>query len=145
MRLLRKKVPATFFRRVIAYFLDAIIVSLIIGLPLAAESFNEEKFTFEFNGDFDIKDLIRTTAVSILTVLYWSVFEYNLKQSPGKMLLKIYVNPTDKNLTFSHAVVRNLSKMSGLLLLIDCLYMVIKKTNQRYLETVAKTEVLRYE
>ena len=114
-------------------------------MPLAAESFNEEKFTFEFNGDFDIKDLIRTTAVSILTVLYWSVFEYNLKQSPGKMLLKIYVNPTDKNLTFSHAVVRNLSKMSGLLLLIDCLYMVIKKTNQRYLETVAKTEVLRYE
>lgn len=137
--------PATFFRRVIAYFLDAIIVSLIIGLPLAAEAFNEEKFPFEFNGDFDIKDLIRTTAVSVLTVLYWSVFEYNLKQSPGKMLLKIYVNPTDKNLTFSHAVVRNLSKMSGLLLLIDCLYMVIKKTNQRYLETVAKTEVLRYE
>ncbi len=140
-----KRVKATFFRRFVAYLLDAFIVSFIIGLPLAAEAFNEEKFTFEFNGDFDIKDLIRTTAVGVLTVLYWSVFEYKLKQSPGKMLLKLYVNPTDKNLTFSHAVVRNLSKMSGLLLLIDCLYMVFKKTNQRYLETIAKTEVLRYE
>ena len=128
-----------------AYFLDALIFSLIIGLPLASETFNEETFEFDFNGDFDISDLIRISIVGVLTVLYWGVFEYKLRQSPGKMLLKIYVNPTDKNLTFSHSIIRNLSKMSGLILVFDCLYMVVKKTNQRYLETVAETEVLKYE
>ena len=128
-----------------AYFLDALIISLIIGLPLASETFNEETFEFDFNGDFDISDLIRISIVGVLTVLYWGGFEYKLRQSPGKMLLKIYVNPTDKNLTFSHSIIRNLSKMSGLILVFDCLYMVVKKTNQRYLETVAETEVLKYE
>ena len=70
----RKGVKATFFRRVVAYFLDALIVSLIIGLPLASESFNEQTFELEFKGDFDIKDLIRVSIVGIFTVLYWGVF-----------------------------------------------------------------------
>ena len=126
-----------------AYLLDGLIVSLIIGLPLAGNLDNN--FEFVKNSGFDISILIRTLIVSILTVLYWGVFEYKLRQSPGKMLLKLYVTPTNKNLTFSHALIRNLSKMSGLLLIIDCLYMVFKKTNQRYLETVAETEVLKYE
>ena len=126
-----------------AYFLDGLIVSFVIGLPLVGSLDGNFESIKEIG--FDITTLIRTSIVGILTVLYWGVFEYKLKQSPGKMLLKIYVSPTDKNLTFSHAVIRNLSKLSGLLLLIDCLYMVFKKTNQRYLETIANTEVLKYE
>ena len=137
----KKSVKATFFRRVIAYFLDGLIISLIITLPLYG-SLDED---FQFVNGFDASILIRASIVSILTVLYWGVFEYKLKQSPGKMLLKLYVSPTNKNLTFSHAIIRNLSKMSGFFLFIDCLYMVFKKTNQRYLETVAETEVLKYE
>ena len=142
---MKKKVPATFFRRVAAYFLDAFIVAVIIGLPFASSTLLEQETKFNFLGDrgFDFNDLIRTTAIGILTVLYWAVFEYKLRQSPGKMLLKVYVNPTNKNLTFAHAIIRNLSKLSGILLFFDCLYMAVKKTNRRYLETVAETEVLR--
>lgn len=139
----KRGVKATFFRRVMAYFLDALIVFFVIGFPLVGSL--DSDFELVKNAGFDITTLIRTSMVGILTVLYWGVFEYKLRQSPGKMLLKLYVNPTNKNLTFSHAIIRNLSKISGLFLLIDCLYMVFKKTNQRYLETVAETEVLKYE
>ena len=141
----RKGEKATFFRRVVAYFLDAVIVFLIIGIPLAPTLLSEGEFKFLNNEAFDISNLIRVSILGVLTVLYWGVFEYKLRQSPGKMLLKLYVNPTDKNFTFSHAVIRNLSKISLPLLLLDCLYMVFKKNHQRYLETIAKTEVLKHE
>lgn len=143
MNMKKKGVKATFFRRVVAYFLDVLIIFVVIGMPLAV-NLSEDQFDF-MDKPFDYGDLISTTLVGILTIFYWSIFDYKLKQTPGKMIAKIYVNPTNKNLTFAHAVIRNLSKLSGLILIFDCAYMFFKKTNQRYLETIAETEVLRYE
>ncbi len=143
----RKKAPARFFRRVLAYVLDTLMIALVIGLPIgyAYENTDDSKFELLSSKDFNAKNLILGSLVGILTVLYWAIFEYKLKQSPGKMLTKIYVNPTNKELTFSHAIIRNLTKISIFLLLLDCLYMVFKKTHRRYMEKIAETEVLRYE
>ncbi len=147
MKSRKKGVPARFFRRVLAYFLDTLLIALVIGLPIgyAYENTDDSKFEFLSPKDFNAKDLILGSAIGILTVLYWAIFEYKLRQSPGKMLLKLYVSPTNKELTFSHAIIRNLTKISGFLLVLDCLYMVFKKTHRRYMETIAETEVLRYE
>lgn len=143
----RRKKPARFFRRVLAYVLDTLLIALVIGLPIgyAYENSDDSKFEFISAKDFNAKDLILGSAIGILTVLYWAIFEYKLRQSPGKMLTKIYVSPTNKELTFSHAIIRNLTKISLFLLILDCLYMVFKKTHQRYTETIAQTEVVKYE
>lgn len=147
MKSRKKGVPARFFRRVLAYALDALVVFLVIGLPLGYtyKKVDDSKFKFLSSKDYNFKDLIIGSAIGILTVLYWAIFEYKLRQSPGKMLTKIYVNPTNKELTFAHAIIRNLTKISLFLLIIDCLYMVFKKTHLRYAETIAHTEVLRDE
>lgn len=141
-------VKATFFRRVIAYLLDVIIITLVIGLPLgyAYDNMDDGSFSKEFikTPKFNYKDMIMSTLFGMLTVLYWAVFEFKIQQSPGKSFLGLYVVSTSKEkLTFWRAVTRNVVKVSTLFLILDCLYMFFRKTNQRYTEKIANTQVLR--
>ncbi|MEK6936579.1 MAG: RDD family protein [Nanoarchaeota archaeon] len=127
------------WKRVLAYIIDVIIVNLIIVYPFKG-----------FFGNFDdviIKELgseifMVVLIISILTVLYWALLEFFLKQSVGKSLMNIYVRSTDKELGFWQCVLRNLSKINTILLIIDSLKVLLKKDYQRYLEKLSRTEVV---
>ncbi|MDP4012042.1 MAG: RDD family protein [Candidatus Nanoarchaeia archaeon] len=140
-------VKATFFRRVMAYVLDVIIIALVIGLPLGYAYDNVDNGDFKselINPKLNFKDVIMSTIFGILTVLYWAVFEFKIQQSPGKSFLGMYVVSTNKEkLTFWRAVTRNIVKVSTIFLILDCLYMFFRRTNQRYTEKIANTQVLR--
>lgn len=135
---------ATFFRRFAAYFLDTIIIGLVITLPFGyAYGSGMESFEALNNAGFSFQTFLLSMFIAALTILYWAILEYKLRQSIGKMIVGIYVKSTTKNFTFWQALLRNLTKVSSLLLVLDCLYMFFMKTNQRFMETLAETEVLR--
>ena len=68
--------------------------------------------------------------------------EWRFNQSVGKILLKLTVkNLTKKPVTFTQALVRNLTKLSTIVLLIDCIFIIKSKKNQRYFERLSKTQV----
>ena len=149
--ILNKGGPAPLWKRTFAYVIDVLIVDLVIVLPFQpllnkisgkGENF-AEMYAFFNNNPANIKIIFFVSLlISLFTVLYWAILEYKLKQSVGKMIMKIYVRSKTKNLTFYQCFVRNISKMSLLPLVVDCSYMFFKKTNQRYLEKITNTEVI---
>lgn len=149
--ILKRGGPAPLWKRTFAYVLDILLVDLLIVLPFqpllnkisgTGEDFTEMYAFFNNNpGNMKIIFFI-SLMISLLTILYWAVLEYKLQQSVGKMLMNIYVTSKTKKLGFYQCFVRNISKVSLVLLIADCSYMFFKKTNQRYLEKITNTEVV---
>jgi len=79
----------------------------------------------------------------IIIVLYWSVLEWKIGQSLGKYIMHIYVKTTIRKskLKYWQCFIRNLSKISSLLLVLDCIFFIWSK-NQRFLERLSKTIVV---
>ena len=128
--------PAPLWKRVVAYLIDSAILLFILSPLNVANNKTSLNITLS-------KGLLLLIVVSMVLVLaYWSVLEYLFNQSVGKMFMNISVVSLAKGkLRFKQALIRNLSKVSSLLLAIDCLNLFLRKSNQRYLETFVKTEV----
>ena len=77
-----------------------------------------------------------------LTLIYWSLSEYIFYQSPGKFAFNIYVRSKEKELKFWQCLIRNVTKISLILLFLDSLKVILKKDYQRYFEKISKTEVV---
>ena len=139
MKIKKSVVFVKLWKRVVAYFIDIVILNLVVVYPFKGffGNFEEDVSLNEFSIEIVMVFLI----ISAMTVAYWSILEYFLKQSVGKSLLNIYVRSTEKELNFWQCVLRNLSKVSILVLFIDCLRIIFKKEHQRYLEKLSKTEV----
>lgn len=149
------EVNASFWKRVIAYIIDAIIINIIIIWPFQKTimrlslGFQSNNILQVYNYISSNQEAVRATLpemailfviVSILTIAYWAILEYKLRQSIGKMLLNIYVKSDEKTLTLQQCIIRNVSKISGLLLLTDCIGIIGNK--QRFLERLSKTRVV---
>ena len=133
--------PVKLWKRVIAYIIDVIIINIIIIYPFKKYFGNleEDLFFNVFNSELALAVLF----ICVLTVLYWAVMEYTLNQSTGKAFMNIYVRSTNKQkLSFWQCVLRNISKVSTLLLFIDSLGIIFKRNHQRFLEKLSKTEVI---
>ena len=143
-----KEVPASLWIRIFAYLIDSILVTLIIVLPLTSNLEDSSFTSYEsFSSNFALTKTVFIIGffVALLSILYWAILEYKERQSVGKWLLRIHVKSTTGTLTFSQCVIRNVTKLGSLFLFLDCLYMIFKKTHQRYFETLSKTEVVRGE
>lgn len=135
-----KKEVASFTRRIIAYLIDVVVVNFLILSPFKA-SFNTSKSIFSLS--LITKDfVIVSISLAALSLLYWSLLEYSVKQSLGKMITRIYVSSTKKQLTLKQCFIRNIPKLVGIVLFLDVLYALINKTHQRYFEKLSDTEVL---
>lgn len=140
--------PASLLKRTFAYLIDVIIVNFVIMWPfkeiidIKIDNFSETYNILSSTPGLTYKLFMAFLVVGALSILYWAVFEYRLKQSIGKMAMNISVKPLSGELSFRAAVLRNLSKISSLLLVLDVVYMIYKKTNQRYLEELSNTEVI---
>lgn len=141
MKLKKIVAPVKLWKRVVAYIIDIIIVNIIIVYPFMnfLGNFENDSFLREFS--YEILSVF--FIISILIILYWAFLEYFLRQSVGKALMNIHIRSTEKQeLKFWQCFVRNLSKISTLLLLIDSLGIIFKGDYQRFLEKLSKTEVV---
>ncbi len=148
------EVDTSFWKRFIAYLVDIIIVDIIVAWPFQktidnfTSGFSSNVFavytSLNSNPDF-ISSMLPSLALlflitSLLTIAYWAVLEYKTKQSIGKMLMRITVKSDYKLLTLNQCIVRNISKISGILLLIDCIGLI--GSHQRFLERLSNTRVV---
>ena len=149
------------WKRILAFVIDLMII-YIATLPLqtflAKEigigdkfDINTLKELFSEGGDKfeESSSLIALVAVimSLSALFYWSVLEYLLRQSIGKILMKIAISSQTGELKIWQVLVRNIKKATfttslSILLLIDVIYMFFNKNNQRLTEVLSKTEVV---
>lgn len=147
--------PAPLWKRVFAYVIDTFIINLIIVMPfqkpleelgkgLAEKSFFE---AYKALLQTDLQAMMPKiffifTVISLLSVLYWAVLEYKIGQSVGKILFNIYVKSQTERLTFGQCFLRNITKVSTPLLILDAAYMILTKGYQRYFEKISRTIVV---
>ncbi len=127
-----------------AYILDSLVVSFVVVFPLQ-KLFPKDtlNYTFFLQNPSEIgRMLLLVLLAAAITVLYWSVFEYKFGQTLGKLVMKIEVKAVSGKLTFYNFFLRNISKMSTLLLAIDCWPLITGKSHQKYLEKMSNTEVM---
>lgn len=145
-RLLRKELPAPLWKRVVAYLIDVFVLALILS-PLGSfddtsytsfsdflQSFSTTTYTFNF--------FLSVLLILLLSLAYWSILDYRYQQTLGKYFMRLQVISQKKQLSYAQCLVRNISKLSSILLLADVLYMFFAHTSQRYSETLAQTEVI---
>ena len=127
-------------KRVVAYVIDAIIVSIVVGvvlfvalLPFYVVNLSRlvDWFSFPF-------------AAGLLSILYFPVLEFVRGATIGKSAfgLKV-VTTTGENLSFEKAFIRNISKIHPILLLLDIIGGVLtsKDLHQKYSDRMVHTTV----
>ncbi|MEK6861623.1 MAG: RDD family protein [Nanoarchaeota archaeon] len=144
--LLNKTNYAPLWKRIVAFIIDWIVIGFIILLPLGSagksklSSLSETlqvtptKLTSEM--------IIVSIIIAIIMILYWTILEYKIHQSVGKILMRLQVVSKTKSLTLWQCLVRNLTKFSSPLLFLDVIYMLITRSHQRFLEKTSNTEVI---
>jgi uncharacterized RDD family membrane protein YckC len=132
-----KKEVASFTRRILAYIIDVLIINTLILKP-----FNLFSRT-GFNLQISRETIIIGFSTAMLTLLYWALLEFTVRQSIGKIITRIYVSSLKKQLTLYQCIMRNITKIVTPILIIDVLYALINKTHQRYFEKISNTEVLQ--
>jgi len=137
------------WKRVVAYLIDLLVLSFVVVLPLMqplSRAFFGDDFVslFQFfSTTFSGQYVFFAVVLALLFLLYWSVLECWIGQSVGKMLLGLRVEGTKKKgVSFLQAVLRNVTKLSMLLLFFDVLYMLFQKKDQRYFEVLSDTHVV---
>ncbi len=137
------------WKRILAYIIDSIVISFIIVGPMTVSienKFEELSYTEIFNqfsSLFDTNFWLVMFFSLLFVLIYWTFLEWKFNQSVGKVIMNLSVENVDKKpLIFSQALIRNISKLSTLVLLIDFLYMLFNKGDQRYFEKLSNTHVI---
>ena len=122
-------------RRVLAYIIDLLIVEIIILSPLKNKiDINSLLVSIQSN------NLILIGFLSaVLSIMYWVILEYKLRQTIGGMIMKIKVKSEKKNLEFIDVFIRNISKMSCFILIIDSINVLFSDKKQRFSEKWSRT------
>ncbi|MSR86208.1 RDD family protein [Candidatus Woesearchaeota archaeon] len=140
-------VLATFWRRFFAYIFDSVFLTFLLLAPLLhpfEEGFSEASLSETFSTAFDSHYIFFTLVIAFFVLVYWSVLECWLGQTLGKMIFGISVEGTKKKpLSYLQTVIRNITKVSIVLLFFDTLYMLAKKNNRRFFEVLSDTQVVQ--
>jgi uncharacterized RDD family membrane protein YckC len=144
VRVQTQSVP--FWKRLLAYLLDIFLLSFLVLGPLT------KPFEMDSTGE-SLSEMLSVTfssqylglafTIAFFVLLYWSVLEFWFGQTFGKIILGLRVEGTkNKPLSFLQALIRNITKLSSLLLFFDTLYMFFTKKDQRYFESLSDTHVV---
>ena len=148
--------PASLLKRFSAYIIDFIIINIVIIYPfrrILRNTLPEKITALELHNimqtDGQISTILFTIAsiVGLLSVAYFTIFEYRLQQTPGKMLMKNKIIPVKgKKLTFWNYLFSNLTFIPFfpffLLWVIDPIYMIFSPKNQRFMEKLSNIIVV---
>lgn len=142
---------AVIWKRALAYIIDIFIVNSIIVSPLNK--------LLDFPGNLDITNLLSIFGnigllksffvifllSGIITILYWTVLEFKIQQTLGGFLLGIKVKSETRKINFLPFLIRNITKISFIILLIDSIYILYSKKKQRFTEKLSKTITIKNE
>ena len=146
--------PALLWKRIAAFLIDLAIINLVILLPfrsLLAKLFPADYSflgTLKLLSSTDNSELITLVSfvMGIFIILYFYMLEKKMHQSIGKRIMKIYVASDGKELKLWQVLVRNIVFLPlfpfFLLWILDPLFMMFTKTNQRLSEILSRTKVV---
>lgn len=146
--------PALIWKRIAAFLIDLAIINLVIFIPFrsllakifpADYSFSE---ALKLLSSTDYAELITlvSSLMGVFIILYFYMLEKRMRQSVGKRIMKIYIASDNKELKFWQVLVRNIVFLPVfpffLLWILDPLFMMFTKTNQRLSEILSRTKVI---
>ena len=150
-----KKEKVSIWKRGLAFLIDIIIIEFIVGLnlnKLLENNISKDKsltelfrYSLENYSLLEPKLLTISIITGIMALIYFTLFEFYLKQTLGKMLFKIKVISENKKLEFWQALLRNIPKAALFInyivwvLFIDLIYHSF--TKRRLFDKLAKTSV----
>lgn len=146
--------PALIWKRIAAFFIDIMIINLIVLFPfrglfqkiIPKEYPFSEAYKLLSSADYTGHISSISFMISILVILYFLMLEKKTGQTIGKMLMKIYVVSDTNSLKIWQLLTRNLIFIPVfpfvLLWVVDPLFMFFTKTNQRLSEILSKTRVV---
>jgi len=142
---------ASVLKRLAAFAIDMLIINILLLWPFKnsfekllpdTDSFSEA-FNYLSSDGIGNALMILMFASSLVTILYFVLLEKKFAQTPGKMLLKLYVRSQVKELKNWQLWVRCMFLIPifpfVLLLFIDPIVMFFNKDNQRLSEILSKT------
>lgn len=147
--------PASLLSRFAAYAADILIIYYLIARPfskitkqlLPNSDFREAYAYLQSNPEAANVLLLSTLSMGILILIYFTYFEFKLQQTPGKMILRQYIKPVKGKLTFWNYLISNLTFLPFfpfvILWVVDPIYMIFSKDNQRLMEKVTRILVVQ--
>lgn len=143
-------VPATYWKRFTAFFIDVLIIELLIFSPfrkilsklvVSDLTFTSATTYFESNPDILNKVTWIMIMVAFLVVMYFSVLQHKIRQTLGMMLFNLWVYTDDKELSYWKILLSNLSFLPIfpfiMLWIIDPIYMLFSSSRQRLMQRLA--------
>src|SRR3989344_6922545 len=153
--MVKYKEQVSVWKRGFAFIIDIIIIQFLINLSfnkILEDSFGSDKSLIElFNTGIENystlqpKLLLISIVTAIAALIYFTLIEFKLRQTLGKMLFKIKVVQYTKKLEFWQVLIRNIPKSLFFvnytiwIFLIDILYYSF--TKKRLFDKIAKTDV----
>jgi len=146
----KMKADAAVWKRIVSFLIDFFIIQLIIlgpfssamqGMIPVTDDFMQNYNMIQNNPDIVTNLIPMIAAIIILVYSYFVVFEFKLRQTPGKMFFNLELKANDKKLTLGKIFLRNLAVIPvfpfSLLWIIDPLYLII--TGKRLSDNFSKT------
>ena len=146
--------PALLWKRIAAFFIDLLVINLVILFPFKSifqkivpkdYSFSEALSIFSSSDYSGFLNSV-SIAMSILVILYFFMLEKRMNQSIGKKIMKLYVASDTEQLKAWQVAARNIVFLPVfpfiLLWILDPLFMLFTKTNQRLTEILSRTRVV---
>lgn len=127
-------------RRLVALILDAVIITLVswILVSLVYPLINSTN-SFQILSYWLI-------LVAVIIIAYFTFLEGRYCSTVGKNIMKLKVKAKEGDMSYSKAFIRNISKILWLPLIVDLLIgIILGRPYQRYLDRLAKTEVVELE
>ena len=146
--------PAQLWKRFVAFFIDILIIYYAVLFPFwkLIENSVPTDMSFSQTKDYVMANSEQLSHLKIvfffmlaLMGMYFYMMEKRMGQTIGKKLMKIHVVTDNDGKTWQY-LVRNIVFLSVfpfiLLWIIDPLFMIFTKTNQRLSEILSKTKVI---
>jgi len=145
---------APVLKRILAFIIDILIVNMIVLFPFRGifnkimpqgDSFSE---TFQLLNSQAYSQALSIImfAVSFMTIIYFMLFEKKLQQTPGKIIMNLYIETAKKDLKYWQLFLRSMFLIPIfpfiLLWVIDPIVIFFTKENQRLSEIISNTKTV---
>ncbi len=147
-----KKEQVSKWKRLLAFIVDIVIIQFFVNLSfsnvLKDDLGNDKSLSDLFNygiNNLEPKLLMVSIITAILTLIYFTLMEFKLKQTLGKMLFKIKISSDNKKLEFWQVFIRNIPKAALFvnytlwIFIIDIVYYIF--TKKRLFDKLAQTNI----
>ena len=147
--------PALVWKRIAAFLIDIMIVLLVLSFPFRKlllktfpKSYSFSQMLQMLGQDSSLTGYLASVyfAMSVLAFMYFYLLEKKMSQTIGKKIMNIYVVSDTGQMARWQLLLRNLFLIPifpfDLLFIVDPLFMIFTKSNQRLTEILGKTRVV---